>query len=163
MKRNLFLSILLLTLFLPALSWAQMDKALHTSAGFGITFTVAAASNKPKVGLLAGLGAGIGKELWDSTQPKHTAPANDFFATAVGSASAYVLYRYVFNRHRPVKIASTDLSDHPAPPPLRQPAATAPQTASSGTQSAPATQTVPVVVPQPAAVPTVNADGGQER
>lgn len=158
MKRNLFVAVLLLTIFLPALSWAQMDKALHTSAGFGITFSVAAASNKPKVGLLIGLGAGLGKELWDSTQPKHTASANDFFATAAGSASAYVLYRYVFNRHRPVKVAAVDMSDHPAPPPLRRPAAT-----ESAKQAAPATQSAPVVVPQPAAVPTVNADGGQER
>lgn len=150
MKRHLFLAVTLIAVLLPSMAWAQMDKALHTSAGFGITFSVAAASNKPKLGLLAGLGAGAGKELWDSTQRNHTASARDAFATAAGSASAYVLYRYVFNRHRPVKVASVDITDHPAP--LRLPTLKV---------SAPAATAATPLMPQTAVLPALNPGGGQ--
>jgi uncharacterized protein YfiM (DUF2279 family) len=86
---------------------AQMDKAMHTSAGFGITITVTTATNKPKLGLIAGLGAGIAKEAWDSSQRGHQASMRDFAATAVGSGAALALWKLVLNRKPPVKIATT--------------------------------------------------------
>jgi uncharacterized protein YfiM (DUF2279 family) len=86
---------------------AQMDKAIHTSAGFGITITVTTATNKPKLGLIAGLGAGIAKEAWDSTQRGHQASMRDFVATAAGSGAAFALWKLVLNRKPPVKIAKT--------------------------------------------------------
>lgn len=104
------------------LSYAQMDKVLHTSAGFGITITIASATEKPKLGLVAGIGAGLGKELWDSTQPKHDASARDFLATAGGSASAYVLWKYVLNRHRPAKVAKASAPSQTTPAELKAPA-----------------------------------------
>jgi hypothetical protein len=121
------------------LSYAQMDKVLHTSAGFGITITFASATEKPKLGLLVGIGAGLGKELWDSTQPKHDASARDFLATAGGSASAYVLWRYVLNRHRPAKVAKASPPTQPTRAELKmpaQPASTAPPQAVPAASSA---------------------------
>ena len=121
------------------LSYAQMDKVLHTSAGFGITITFASATEKPKLGLLVGIGAGLGKELWDSTQPKHDASARDFLATAGGSASAYVLWKYVLNRHPRTKVAKASAPGQPtasevkAPP---QPVSTTPAQAVPAATSA---------------------------
>jgi uncharacterized protein YfiM (DUF2279 family) len=115
-----------LVVLCSTLSYAQMDKVLHTSAGFGITITITSATEKPKLGLLAGIGAGLGKELWDSTQPKHDASARDFLATAGGSASAYVLWRFVLNRHRTPKVAKASVPTQPTPAEVRAPAQAAP-------------------------------------
>jgi hypothetical protein len=104
-KKYSILIIVAVLLLIPSLVEAQMDKAMHASAGFGITISVTAATGKPKVGLLAGIGAGIAKEAWDSTRRGHTASLNDFLATAVASGGAFALWKLALNRKPPVKIA----------------------------------------------------------
>ena len=133
----------MLSVMLPSMCAAQMDKALHTSAGFGITISVTALSNKPKIGLLAGLSAGVGKELWDARQRGHDASARDCFATAAGSVSAFALWKLVVDRHRPVKIATAPTADTPGAT-----AGHAEQTSVSAPQHPPAALPTPA---QPAA------------
>jgi uncharacterized protein YfiM (DUF2279 family) len=154
-KKHLFILLSLIALFVPSLCVAQMDKALHTSAGFGITITVAAATNKPKLGLLAGLGAGAGKELWDSTQRGHQASARDAIATAIGSGSAYALWKLVLNRHRPVKIA--DDSTPPADTAVKTTAAAA----AADAARPPASRTPPATPAQTNAPAQSVSSGGQ--
>ena len=115
-KKQSFMWVCTLLVIASSLCSAQMDKAMHTSAGFGITITVTTATNKPKLGLIAGLGAGIAKEAWDSTQRGHQASARDFFATAAGSGAAFALWKLVLNRKPPVKVAGT--SGGSSTPPL---------------------------------------------
>jgi uncharacterized protein YfiM (DUF2279 family) len=147
MKRHVYIALSVITLLLPSLCAAQMDKALHAGAGFGITITVSAATNKPKIGLLAGIGAGVGKELWDANRPGHTASANDCLAAVGASAGAYALWKYVLNRHRPVKIAVADPAEHPVTPVPAAPSvgsAVAPPAATpAGKPSVPAAVVVP--------------------
>jgi hypothetical protein len=106
MRKCALLLFLLATLLFSSLSFAQVDKVLHTSAGFGITITVSSITNKPTLGLMAGIGAGIGKELWDRNRPGHDASVRDALATAAGSGGAFVLWKYVLARkHRPTVAA----------------------------------------------------------
>ena len=127
-KKSSYVAILLM-LLMPTFCAAQVDKALHVTAGFGITISLASATHRPTLGFLAGVGAGVGKELWDSTQRGHDASAKDCLATVAGSGAAYGLWKLVLERKRPVKIASTN------------PPAT---TTASGTQAPPTTSVVPV-------------------
>jgi uncharacterized protein YfiM (DUF2279 family) len=106
-SKQSFMLVCTFMLVWSSLCSAQMDKAMHTSAGFGITITVTTATNKPKLGLIAGIGAGIAKEAWDSTQRGHQASMRDFAATAAGSGAAFALWKLVLNRKPPVKIAKS--------------------------------------------------------
>lgn len=106
MRKCTLLLFLCATLLFSSLSFAQMDKVLHTSAGFGITITVSSITNKPTLGLMAGIGAGIGKELWDRNRPGHDASVRDALATAAGSGGAFVLYKYVLARKRRPTVAA---------------------------------------------------------
>jgi hypothetical protein len=86
---------------------------MHVGAGFGITLTVSSFTNKPTIGLAAGIGAGIGKEIWDSQHRGHDASVRDALATAGGSAGAWALYKFVFFRKHP-QVASTQQSPQTA-------------------------------------------------
>jgi hypothetical protein len=102
MRKCGLLLFLCATLLFSSPLFAQMDKALHSSAGFGITITVSSITQRPTLGLMAGIGAGIGKELWDRNRPGHDASVRDALATAAGSGGAFMLYKYVLARkHRP--------------------------------------------------------------
>lgn len=108
MKKHLFGLITVAALMVPRVCEAQRDKLMHAGAGFGITISVAAVTHRPKLALLTGVGAGAAKEIWDSQHVGHTASARDAIATAAASTAAYALYRYVFMKKPPVKIATVD-------------------------------------------------------
>jgi uncharacterized protein YfiM (DUF2279 family) len=148
MKKLVFLLFVLAVLD-PIRSSAQMDKALHTSAGFGITITVSAATNKPKLGLLTGIGAGIGKELWDAQRVHHQASARDFYATAAGSSAAYIVWKYALNRRRRPQIAMAPAPQEPA----ACPAMTNTRPGATPTPSSPGAVTVVAPAGTPAIVP----------
>lgn len=103
MKKLLVCIVLLL---FSTLAYGQRDKAYHSTAGFGITLSFSAITHKPTLGLVAGIGAGVAKELWDAQHPRtHEASVADALATTAGSVGAFVLYKYAFARKRP-KIAA---------------------------------------------------------
>lgn len=133
--RKLALFLFVLAVLSPTPLRAQMDKALHTSAGFGITITVSAATNKPKLGFVAGIGAGVGKELWDSQRANHQASFRDCFATVAGSSAAYVLYKYALNRPRRPQIATAPPAPEQAPPSAAATATTTPSSTPPATQA----------------------------
>jgi uncharacterized protein YfiM (DUF2279 family) len=148
-KKQLFISILLV-LMLPTLCSAQVDKAMHVTAGFGITISVTSLTHRPTLGLLSGIGAGVAKELWDSTQRGHDASARDCLATVAGSGAAYAFWKLAMGRKPPVKIASTN------PPATVDAAGTQPNAATASvpgdahaqTPAGPSPATnVPVVIP----------------
>lgn len=119
MRKHLFVLVGAVALILPNVCAAQIDKVMHATAGFGITVTVASVTHRPKLGLMAGVGAGVAKEIWDAHHVGHTASARDAIATAAASAAGYALFRYVFMKKPPVKIATVDSNPPPtsvAPP-----------------------------------------------
>jgi hypothetical protein len=114
------LLVCIVFLLFSTLAYGQRDKVYHSTAGFGITLSFSAATHRPTLGLFAGIGAGVAKELWDAQHPRsHQASVADALATAAGSASAFVLWKYALARKRP-KIAAVPQRDPSAenPPPL---------------------------------------------
>jgi hypothetical protein len=106
MRKPASLLFLLATLLFSTLSFAQRDKVFHSSAGFGITLGISSVTHRPTIGFLAGVGAGIGKELWDRGRPGHEASVKDALATAAGSGGAYVLWKYAIQRKRRPTVAA---------------------------------------------------------
>ena len=105
------LSLCIVLLLFSTLAYGQRDKVYHSTAGFGITLSISAATHRPTLGLFAGIGAGVAKELWDAQHPRtHQASVADALATAAGSASAFVLWKYALARKRP-KIAAVPPSE----------------------------------------------------
>jgi hypothetical protein len=94
-------AVCIVLLLFSTLAFGQRDKVYHTTAGFGITLGFSAATHHPTLGLIAGVGAGVAKELWDSQHPHHDASARDALATAAGAGSAFVLWKYAIARKRP--------------------------------------------------------------
>jgi len=108
MKKLLVCIVLLL---FSTLAYGQRDKAYHGAAGFGITLGFSSITHKPTLGLVAGIGAGVAKELWDAQHPRtHQASVADALATTAGSVSAFVLWKYAIARKRP-KIAAVPQQD----------------------------------------------------
>jgi hypothetical protein len=105
MRKLASLLLLLATLLFSTLSFAQKDKMYHSTAGFGITLAFSSITHRPTLGLLAGVGAGVGKELWDHGRRGHEASVNDALATAAGSGGAYLLWKYALARKRRPTVA----------------------------------------------------------
>jgi uncharacterized protein YfiM (DUF2279 family) len=111
--------VCIVLLLFSTLAYGQRDKMYHSGAGFGITLSISAVTHHPTLGLVAGVGAGIGKELWDSQRRGHEASAKDALATAAGSASAFVLWKYALARKKPTIAAVTppQQTSQNSPPP----------------------------------------------
>ena len=94
-------AVCIVLLLFSTLAYGQRDKVYHTTAGFVITLGFSAATHRPTLGLIAGIGAGVAKELWDSQHPPHEASVKDALATAAGAGSAFVLWKYALARKKP--------------------------------------------------------------
>jgi uncharacterized protein YfiM (DUF2279 family) len=110
--------VCIVLLLFSTLAYGQRDKMYHSGAGFGITLSVSAVTHHPTLGLVAGIGAGVGKELWDSQRRGHDASAKDALATVAGSASAFVLWKYALARKKPAiaAVTSPQLTSEKSPP-----------------------------------------------
>lgn len=70
----------------------QKDKILHFLAGLSIALFVGLVLWNPWIGLMAGIVAGIAKELiWDLWLKKGTPEFMDFLATFLGGAAAFAI------------------------------------------------------------------------
>ncbi len=68
-------------------------------AGAGISLGVGAAAQRPWLGLVAGIGAGLAKEGHDKSQG-YAFSGRDVLITTGGAAVGYVVNKYVFRVHR---------------------------------------------------------------
>jgi uncharacterized protein YfiM (DUF2279 family) len=86
MKRLLAISALLAS-SAHADTWTGPDKTLHFVGGAAIGASVTLYTGNPRDGLLAGVGVGLAKEVYDSRhKDSHTPSAKDFAVTALGAA-----------------------------------------------------------------------------
>jgi hypothetical protein len=98
----LFLTLLFaVSLNAQSMSFAEA-KATHFGAGSSITMLVGYSSQKPWVGLLSGIGAGVGKEVWDNYHGNETfgAHARDVAITSAGAALGYWIVKKMIGSDR---------------------------------------------------------------
>lgn len=86
MKKLLLIVFSLLALTAHADDWTGRDKTYHFAVGVLIGATTTAITKDVETGFLVGAGAGLLKEIYDSTSDKHTVSFKDFAVTALGAA-----------------------------------------------------------------------------
>jgi len=80
------LLLLLIATGAHADSWTGQDKTLHFAAGAAIGAAVTIATGDERMGMLAGAGVGLVKEIYDSRhRDRHTPSTKDFAVTALGA------------------------------------------------------------------------------
>jgi uncharacterized protein YfiM (DUF2279 family) len=85
MKRLLAISALLAS-SAHADSWTGQDKTLHFVGGAAIGASVTIATGNERMGMLAGAGVGLVKEIYDSRhRDRHTPSGKDFAVTVLGA------------------------------------------------------------------------------
>jgi hypothetical protein len=89
---------------------------LHTISGFSISFLVGGVSERPAAGLVAGIGAGIIKEIMDSRDGvNHRAEMSTALLSTAGSVGAFFITRKVFARRKRRVVASQPATPPPEP------------------------------------------------